>query len=70
VTRARVKSVVCLPRPLLEATPQVLDVDAAVAGLAFMQRLAILVEAGSEPLEFEGDSVAARVLRLSRPPKA
>src|SRR5205807_4479428 len=39
ITRARTKSIVCLPRPLLEASPQVLDVDQAAAGLAFMRRL-------------------------------
>src|SRR5207248_10563096 len=37
ITRARSKTVLCLPRPLLEATPQVLDVPAAATGLAFMR---------------------------------
>src|SRR5262249_38486448 len=39
LTRARCKSVVCLPAPLLGATPQVLDQPEAAAGLAFMRRL-------------------------------
>jgi hypothetical protein len=67
VTRARSKSVVCLPRPLLEATPQVLDVEAAAAGLAFMRRLVATAEQAGEELVFEGDGVEARVLRLGRP---
>jgi hypothetical protein len=67
VTRARAKSVVCLPRPLLEATPQVLDVDAAAAGLAFMRRLVATAEQAGEELAFEGEGVEARVLRVGRP---
>jgi hypothetical protein len=67
ITRARAKTVLCLPRPLLEATPQVLDVPAAATGLAFMRRLAALAEQGGEVLEFEGDAVEARVLRARRP---
>jgi hypothetical protein len=66
VTRARVKSIVCLPRPLLEATPQVLDVEAAAAGLAFMRRLVAGAERAGEVLAFEGDEVEARVLRVGR----
>src|SRR5262249_60435161 len=38
VTRARSKCVVCLPRPLLEATPQVLDLPAPPLGPASMPR--------------------------------
>jgi hypothetical protein len=67
MTRARTKSVLCLPRPLLEATPQVLDVEAAAAGLAFMRRLVTLAERAGEELVFEGESVEARVLRAQRP---
>jgi hypothetical protein len=66
ITRARVKSIVCLPRPLLEATPQVLDLDAAAAGLAFMRRLAATAERAGEVLAFEGDAVEAQVLRVRR----
>jgi superfamily I DNA and/or RNA helicase len=64
VTRARCKSVLCLPRPLLEATPQVLDVEPAAAGLAFMRRLVALAEEQGEELTFEGEDAEARVLRL------
>jgi hypothetical protein len=63
VTRARLKTIVCLPRLLLEASPQVLDVPAAAQGLAYMRRLVALVEEAGEVQEFEGDAVAARVLR-------
>ena len=67
VTRARSKCVVCLPRPLLEATPQVLDVEAAAAGLAFMRQLVAAAEATGEELTFEGEDVEAQVLRARRP---
>ena len=67
VTRARAKSIVCLPAPLLEATPQVLDVESAAAGLAFMRRLVATAEEAGEELLFEGDEVEARVLRVGRP---
>jgi DNA replication ATP-dependent helicase Dna2 len=63
ITRARCKTVVCLPRPLLEASPQVLDVEAAAAGLGFMRRLVAEVERGGEELVFEAESFEARVLR-------
>ncbi len=66
VTRARTKCVVCLPRPLLEASPQVLDQEAAATGLAFMRRLVETVRGQSDPLVFEGDGVEARVLRAGR----
>jgi superfamily I DNA and/or RNA helicase len=66
VTRARAKCVVCLPGPLLDATSQVLDVEAAAAGLAFMRRLVALAEAAGKELVFEGEDVEARVLRASR----
>ena len=52
-----------------EATPQVLDVEAAAAGLAFMRRLVELAEQGSDSLVFEGDGVEARVLRAGGPIK-
>jgi hypothetical protein len=66
VTRARCKTVVCLPRPLLEASPQVLDVAAAAAGLGFMRRLVVEVEHGGEELVFEAETFEARVLRAAR----
>jgi hypothetical protein len=63
LTRGRCKTVVCLPRPLLEASPQVLDVEAAAVGLGFMRQLVAEVEKAGEELLFEGDGVEARVLR-------
>jgi DNA replication ATP-dependent helicase Dna2 len=63
ITRARTKTIVCLPRPLLEASPQVLDVEAAAAGLGFMRRLVEWVRQHGEELLFEGEDVEAQVLR-------
>jgi DNA replication ATP-dependent helicase Dna2 len=67
VTRARTKSIICLPRPLLDATAEVLDRESAAAGLAFMRRLVAAVEEAGEELVFEGEEVEARVLRVSSP---
>jgi hypothetical protein len=39
VTRARAKTIVCLPRPLLEAPPAVLEIAEAARGLAYMRGL-------------------------------
>jgi DNA replication ATP-dependent helicase Dna2 len=64
ITRARSKCVLCLPRPLLDASPQVLDVEPAAAGLSFMRRLVALAEAEGDELVFEGEEAEARVLRL------
>jgi DNA replication ATP-dependent helicase Dna2 len=70
ITRARCKTVVCLPRPLLEASPQVLDVEAAAAGLGFMRRLVDWIRRHGEELLFEGENVEARVLRAASEPVA
>ena len=43
VTRARTKCVVFLPRPLLEASLQVLDQPEAIRGVAFMRDLVAAV---------------------------
>jgi DNA replication ATP-dependent helicase Dna2 len=67
LTRACVKTVVCLPRPLLEASPQVLDVEQAAVGLGFMRRLVDWVEQHGEQLLFEGEDVEARVFRANHP---
>jgi hypothetical protein len=70
VTRARCKTIVCLPRALLDASPQVLDVEAAAAGLGFMRRLVAEVEQFGEVLELEGEGgVEARIVRTCRPPE-
>lgn len=64
VTRAKSKCVVCLPRPLLDATPHVLDQPEAARGLAFMRQLVLQVAASGEELEFDcGDGVTAVVYR-------
>jgi hypothetical protein len=63
ITRVRCKTVVCLPRPLLEASPQVLDAEAAATGLGFMRQLVAHVEGTGRQLAFEGEGVEARVLR-------
>ncbi len=68
LTRGRCKSIVCLPRPLLEASPQVLDVEPAAAGLAFMRLLVETLEREGEEETFEGEEVEARVLRARCPP--
>lgn len=39
MTRAKTKCVVFLPRPLLDASPNLLDQPEAARGLAFMRRL-------------------------------
>jgi hypothetical protein len=66
ITRARTKTVVCLPRPLLEASPQVLDVPEAAAGLGFMRRLVERLEDHGDELVFEAETFEARVLRLGK----
>jgi hypothetical protein len=67
ITRARCKSVVCLPKPLLDASPQVLDVPEAARGLAFMRGLVQSVAALNPPVVFDlGGGVRATVLRADR----
>jgi hypothetical protein len=67
ITRARSKCVVCLPRPLLDASPRVLDNDEAARGLAFMRGLVQAVSAMGPPLTFDlGGGVSASVLRADR----
>jgi hypothetical protein len=67
ITRARTKSIVCLPAPLLDASPQVLEVPEASRGLSFMRRLVQAVEAQGDARVYEvADGVRARVLRASR----
>lgn len=67
ITRARAKSIVCLPRPLLDASPQVLDFPEAARGLAFMRGLVQAVAPLNPPLTFDlGDGVRATVYRADR----
>jgi len=64
ITRARSKSIVCLPRPLLDATPAVLEVPEAARGLAFMRRLVQAVEGMDAGRRFDvGNGVTLQVLR-------
>lgn len=68
LTRARAKCVVFLPRPLLEASPQVLDNAEAIRGLAYMRDLvATATQFGTqESLELD-DGASAVILRVSQP---
>jgi len=64
ITRSKAKCVVCLPRPLLNATPHVLDQPEAARGLAFMRQLVSQVAASGEEIVFDcGDGVEATVYR-------
>ncbi|MEO1271383.1 MAG: C-terminal helicase domain-containing protein, partial [Myxococcota bacterium] len=66
ITRARAKTIVCLPQPLLDASPQVLETQGAAQGLAFMRRLSELVEEHGDRLEFSLDNgVDVDVYRLA-----
>jgi DNA replication ATP-dependent helicase Dna2 len=59
VTRARCKSLLFLPRPLLEPPIQVLDADEVAKGVAYMQGLYHWCRSQSEPVEsaFNGNRV-------------
>ncbi len=64
MTRAKTKCVIFLPRPLLDATPHILDEPNAARGLAFMRNLVLKVEDSGETLGFElNDGVRATVYR-------
>jgi hypothetical protein len=68
LTRARSKSVVCLPRPLLDGLPRVLELPDASRRLAFMQNFVHEAEGQAPPLLFRiAAGVNARVLRSGRP---
>jgi hypothetical protein len=68
VTRARSKSIVCLPAPLLQGSPAVLDVPEAAAGLAYMRELIRSIEAQDAGTRYPvAENVWARVIRGSRP---
>lgn len=64
VTRGRAKCVVCLPRPLLKASPAVLEDEEALAGLSHMLALVEFARAHGEERTFtwtDGSGAAARV---------
>jgi hypothetical protein len=68
ITRAQSKSVVFLPRPLLEALPRVINQPEAERGLAFMRNLVDVAEQNGEVLRFDvGAGVTALVIRAGRP---
>jgi DNA replication ATP-dependent helicase/nuclease Dna2 len=67
ITRARCKSIVCLPRPLLDGMPRVLESPDAARGLAFMQNIVQEAEKQEAVCEFDiVKGVHARVLRADR----
>jgi superfamily I DNA/RNA helicase len=66
ITRARSKCVVCLPRPLLEAPPQVLDLPEAARGLAYMRALVEAVSQAGDQLAFELDDGASATVYRAR----
>jgi hypothetical protein len=68
ITRARAKTVVCLPRPLLEGLVGVLQLENAAAGLAFMQNVVRAAEAQNPQLVLPvANGVQALVYRASHP---
>ncbi|PQO37841.1 hypothetical protein DTL21_07830 [Bremerella cremea] len=66
MTRAKTKCVLFLPRPLLDATPSVLDQPEAARGLAFMRRLISEVSDSAHNLTLEiPPGVKATIYRSS-----
>ena len=67
ITRARSKSIICLPEPLVRANVQVLEIPEAERGLAFMSRLIDLTRQHGEGASFDlGGGITAEVLRTSQ----
>ncbi len=67
VSRARAKSVVFLAQPLLDASPEVLDVPGVVEGLAYMRDLVQLARRHGRQERFDlEDGVTADVAALDR----
>ena len=67
VTRARSKTVVFLPRPLIDGLPAVLQSEPAARGLAYMQDLLRLAEQQGPPVAFPlSAGCVARVYRAGR----
>ena len=67
VSRARAKSVVFLAQPLLDASPEVLDVPGVVEGLAYMRDLVHLTRRHGRQERFDlEDGVTAEVAALDR----
>ncbi|MBI2478244.1 MAG: UvrD-helicase domain-containing protein, partial [Planctomycetia bacterium] len=67
VTRARSKCVVFLPRPLLDASPQVWDRPEAIRGLSYMREMVASASRCGETKSFElEDGATAEVIRVDR----
>ena len=67
VTRARAKSVVFLPQPLLDASAEILDAPGVVEGLAYMRDLVHLARRHGRREHFDiEDGVTADVAALDR----
>lgn len=56
VTRARSKSVVCIPKPLLESSPGVLENEEASRGLAYMRRFVEAAGTRGETVVIPGEN--------------
>ncbi len=67
MTRARSKCVVCLPRPLVAGTPEILEDPIAAEGLAMMRRLVQETASHGERLRFPLDGASVEVLRAITP---
>jgi DNA replication ATP-dependent helicase Dna2 len=63
ITRARAKSIVFLPRPLLDPPIQALSSDRVADGIAFMQGLAGFCSAASSPRSYDLPAGAVTLLR-------
>jgi DNA replication ATP-dependent helicase Dna2 len=70
ITRARAKSIVFLPRPLLDPPIQALDSDRVADGIAFMQGLANWCSDAGPRLSFDLPSGRLTVLRAGDAPPA
>lgn len=67
ITRAKTKCVVCLPRPLLDASPLVLDQPEAARGLAYMRQLVACVAEQGETITIElEDEISATIYRTGK----
>ena len=65
LTRARVKGIIFLPKPLIDASPEVLDSPPAAEGLAYMRNLVQLARSLGTTNEFElSDGATVEVLGL------
>ncbi len=67
VTRAQSKTIVFLPRPLVDGLPQVLASESAARGLAYMQDLVREAERQGAAIRFTLPAGVAQVYRASRP---